>query len=343
MIWIPLLLADRSACLRWLVLRNLLARPDDDPEVQELLPLRENDPLVEPVLAAQETDGAWTHGDLLWQGGKQRVTMQALLRFGFLGFGPEHQAVQQGVEYLFSLQQKDGGWSTPRSYQETDTRESYTMVPLQTALPLRALAMCGYAEDPRAERAYEWLLDKCLPDGAWPTGIAGGGTFGYVAGYRKMPHSRWGCRSNTTGVLQCLAYHPTRRHGSEAQRALDLLLGRETREAHTLGFEVTRLIGAEPTRGFFTFYARFDLAQLLDLCWRIGATMEDPRVEDMVAFIQSLQGDYGLWEVAGHPEVSRWVTYDLLHSLSRLDTRGDWVSAEPRTPFQTYPKQQRRY
>ena len=28
MTWIPLLLADRSACLRWLVLRNLLARPD---------------------------------------------------------------------------------------------------------------------------------------------------------------------------------------------------------------------------------------------------------------------------------------------------------------------------
>lgn len=343
MTWIPFLLADRSACLRWLVLRNLLARPNDDPEVQELLPLREDDPLAAPVLAAQEPDGAWTRGDLLWQGGKQRVTMLALMRLGFLGFDPAHRSIQQGAEYLFSLQENDGSWSLPRSYEETDTRERYSMVPLQTALPLRALAMCGYAEDPRAERAYAWLLDKRLPDGAWPSGIAGGGTFGYVAGYRKMPHSRWGCRSNTTGVLQCLAYHPTRCHSPEPQRALDLLLGRETREAHTLGHEVTRLIGAEATRGFFTFYARFDLAQVLDLCWRIGATLDDVRVSEMVAFIRSQQGEYGLWDVAGHPEASRWVTYDLLHSLSRLDASGDWVSAEPRTPFQTYPQQPRRY
>jgi hypothetical protein len=343
MTWIPLLLADRSVCLRWLVLRNLLAVGDDSPELQELSPLREDDPLVAPVLAAQEPDGAWTRGDLHWQGGKQRVTMLALMRLGFLGFGPEHPAVKNGAEYLFSLQQLDGGWTLSRQYQETESRERYDMVPLQTALPLRALAMCGYAQDSRSEQAYAWLLDKRLPDGAWPTGTAGGGTYGYVAGYRKMPHSRWGCRSNTTGVLQCLAYHPARRSSPEAQRTLDLLLGRETREAHTLGNEVMRLVGVEPTRGFFTFYARFDLAQILDLCWRIGATRDDARVDEMVTFVESIQGDYGLWEAAGHPEATRWVTYDLLHSLSRLDTHGDWVSAEPRTPFQTYPKKQRRY
>ena len=92
MTWIPLLLADRSVCLRWLVLRNLLDHDENDPETQELMPLREDDPLVAPVLAAQEADGAWTRGDLHWQGGKQRVTMLALLRLGFLGFGPDqHQ------------------------------------------------------------------------------------------------------------------------------------------------------------------------------------------------------------------------------------------------------------
>lgn len=343
MTWIPLLLADRSICLRLLVLRHLMNRPDSDSEVQELVDVQEQDPLAAPVLAAQESDGAWTRGDVHWQGDKLRVTMLALMRLAFLGYQADHPVVRKGVEYLFSRQQEDGGWPLPGAYQENERRESYTMVPLQTALPLRAIAMSGYATDPRAERAYAWLLEKRLPDGAWPTGIAGGGTFGYVAGYRKMPHSRWGCRSNTTGVLQCLAYHPTRRHSPEAQRALDLLLGRETREAHTLGYEVTRLMGVEPTRGFFTFYARFDLAQILDLCWRIGATREDARVDEMLTFVESLQGEYGLWEVPGHPEASRWVTYNLVHSLMHIDTSGSWVSAEPRTPFQMYPKQQRRY
>jgi hypothetical protein len=341
--YLPLLLADPSPCLRWLVLRELLDRTGDDVEVRELAALREGDPLVAPLVAAQEDDGAWQRGDPAWtQGGALRMTMLALMRLGYLGFGPDHPAVARGAAYLFAQQREDGAWDALRGYRDQEENEGYSMVPLQTALPLRALAMCGYAADPRAERAYAWLLDQRLEDGAWPTGLAGGGTYGYVAGYRKMPHSRWGCRSNTTGALLCLAHHPDRRTGPAARRALDLLLGRETRETSTLGYEVARLTGAEATRGFMTFYGRFDLAQMLDLCWRVGATRDDPRVAEIVAFVEDLQGPYGLWDVQP-PQAARWVTFDLLRSLARLDAAGDWVSREPRTPFQTYPKAPRRY
>jgi hypothetical protein len=216
------------------------------------------------------------------------------------------------------------------------------MVPLQTALPLRALAACGYAGDTRVERAYGWLLAQRLPDGAWPTGKASG-VYGYVAGYRRLAHSRWGCRSNTTGSLLCLALHPQRREGTEARRALDLLLGRETRERQSLGFEVARLVGGEPVRGFFTFFARFDLALVLRLCWQVGASIEDERVADLADYVWGEQGAYGLWEYTSRPQVSRWVTFDLLRSLSRLDagsrsgSDNAWQSDEPRTPFQPYP------
>jgi hypothetical protein len=340
--WIPLLLADRSPCLRWQVLRSLLDRPDDDPEVRDLASQRERDPLIAPVLDAQEPDGSWRRADLHWHGDRFRFTALALMRLGYLGFGPEYPAVARGAAYLFAQQQDDGSWALPKSSREQEMREGYTMIPLQTAIPLRALAMCGYATDPRAERAYGWLLDQRLEDGSWPTGIAGGGTYGYVAGYRKVPHSRWGCRSNTTGALLCLAYHPERRRSAEARRALDLLLGRETREARALGYEVARLIGAEPTQGFMTFYARFDLGMILDLCRRIGATSDDPRVAELVHFVWGLQGPYGLWDIEP-AQASRWVTFDLLRALSGLDAEGDWVSTEPRIPFQTYPKGTRRY
>ena len=141
----------------------------------------------------------------------------------------------------------------------------------------------------------------------------------------------------------CLALHPQRQGGTEARRALDLLLGRETRERRHLGFEVARLVGGEPSRGFFTFFARFDLALVLDLCWRVGASLEDERVADLAEYVWGEQGAYGLWEYVPRLQVSRWVTFDLLRSLSRLDSDragklgGDWQSAEPRTPFQPYP------
>ena len=337
--WTPLLLADPSPCLRLLVLRTLLGRPDDDAEVRELLDLRTADPLVTDLLAQQHEDGSWSG---IGSKGVLQGTAQALLRLGYLGFDEEFPPVQRAANFLFAGQQVDGSWPLNREVDESERYGNYDMIPLQTAVPLRGLAACGYGTDPRAERAYEWLLNQRLEDGAWPTGLAGG-NYGYVAGYRRLAHSRWGCRSNTTGVLLCLAHHPHRRHGPEARRALDLLLGRETRDKHAFGFEVARIIGAEPARGLFTYFARFDAALVLDLCWRIGASQQDERVERLVNFAQEMRGAYSLWQYDPRPQTSRWLTFDLLRSLSRLDEEKEWISLEPRTPFRSYGQQKRRY
>lgn len=344
MTWAPLLLADSSPCLRLLVLLELLGRSEDDEEVRELTALRREDPLYTDLARLQEADGSWTARAIMGSlmGDMVKPTAQALMRLGYLGFSPREPVVSRGAGYLFSLQGEDGSWPLRSYFRDEETGEGYSLIPLQTAIPLTALASCGYAEDPRAELAYEWLLDQRLPDGAWPTGIASG-NYGRVAGYRKLTHSRWGCRSNTTGALSSLAFHPGRGRGREAQRALDLLLGRETRERHSLGFEVARRIGGETTRGFLTYYARFDHAQVLDLCWRVGATREDERIKNLIDFVLEGQGRYGLWEYTPQPRVSRWVTLDVLRSLLRLDDEGDWFSLEPRTPFRAYSKREKRF
>ena len=325
----PLLLTDPSPCLRWLVLRDLLGRPVDDPEVVELNELRQQDLQVQELLGLQEPDGSWRAGVLAAAGragSRTLMTAFALARLGYWGFDPTHLAVRRGAEYLYSQQQADGSWPLSEGAalidgnREIPSNERYSMIPLQTAFPLRGLASCGYAADPRSERAYEWLLTQRLPDGAWPAGIAAG-VYGYIAGYRKLAHTRWGCRSNTTGVLMCLALHPERCRSEPARRALDLLLERETRELTSMGLEVARLVGAEPAQGFFTYFARFDLALLVDLCGRVGVSKDEPRVASVLEFIRSLQGQYGLWETAEWPQAARWLTFDLLRSLRRIGDR----------------------
>ena len=343
MTWAPLLLADPSPNLRLLVLRELLQRPAGDDEVRELASLREGEPLVQDLLTLQDADGSWRSvegGGDSWQG--IRTTLQALLQLGYLGFGPEHPAVQRGAEYLFSRQREDGSWPLPKSKAERELREPYSMIPLQTGMPLRGLAAAGYATDPRAERAYEWLLNRQLADGAWPSGVKGEQHV-FPAGYRRLAHSRFGCRTNTSFAVSALALSPSRRSSTAARRGLDLLLANETLQASNLGYEVARTLGAERARGFFTYFARHDIAFMLDLCWRTGASLEDGRIADMVRLVADLQGPYGLWDYASRPEVSRWVSFDLLRSLSRIDDESDWVSLQPRTPFQPYPKRPRRY
>ena len=356
MIWPPLLLADPSPCLRWLVLRDLLNQPPDAAELVELSDARLHDPLARNLLALQQADGSWQPDALShsWgHGSTILATSIALARLSYLGFDHSLPAIARAAEYLFSFQQPDGSWPMPKvavngeGGPDEPEHTGYDTMAHQTSFPLRGLAACGYAEDPRAERAYEWLLAQRLPDGAWPTGMAAG-VYGYVAGYRQLAHSRWGCRSNTTGALICFALHPQRRTSEQARCALDLLLGRETREAHTLGFEVARLVGAEVPRGMFTFFARFDLALILDLCSRVGATQDDPRVADLLAFVLSLRGEYGLWQYARctqcpRPQISRWLTFDLMRSISRVDENVDWLGLEPRTPFKPYPKREKRF
>ncbi len=347
MTWIPLLLADPSPSLRLLVLRDLLDRSESDAEVQELRELQQKDSRLMSFLALQEQDGSFRSGEgggaIL---GRIRMTAQALMGLGYFGLGPKHPAVKKGAEYLFSQQLADGAFPLVTQGAVLDGGRSadvkYHAIPVQTALPLLGLAWAGYSTDKRAEAAYEWLLNEELPDGGWHSGRHEE-DYIFSAGYRRLPHSKFGCRTNTTAAVSALALHPTRRNSESARRGLDKLLAQEQRQAHTLGFEVARIVGAEPPRGGFTYFKRYDVGQMLDLSWRIGTNLDDPRVVESVKFVKDLQGPYGLWEYDRYPEVSRWVTFDLLRSLTRLDQESDWISMEPRTPFQTYPKKPRRF
>ncbi len=344
MTWIPLLLSDPSPCLRYLVLKDLLKRSDEDPEVKELLKLREEDPLITELIKLQKSSGAWDSFSLsrIAVGDNIQITSMALQRLGYLGFDLKKTFIQKGAEFIFSRQQEDGSWLMPGKNQLVDEEKGYQMMPIQTAIPLLGLVMCGYAEDKRAEQAYEWLISKRLDDGAWPVGIASE-NYGGIAGYRRLAHSRWGCRSNTTAVLTCLAHHPKRRISEEAKRALDLILGTDMKLRTNLGFLIARLIGLEKSIGRITYMAKFDIAHILNLCWRVEASVKDSRIAEFVEFIKAEQGPYSLWEYINHPQATRWLTFDLLRSLSKLETQEDWISLEPITPFRSYPKKIKRF
>ncbi|MFW9950844.1 MAG: prenyltransferase/squalene oxidase repeat-containing protein [Candidatus Thorarchaeota archaeon] len=343
MTWIPLLLSDPSPSLRLLVLKELLNRQDNDPEVLELKELQENDTLITSLLKFQLPDGSWNKDDLgsTAPGGHIQATSQALVRLGYLQIPYDHPYIKKGIEFMFSCQNSDGSWPLPK-FKRRNEFSGYDMQPLQTAIPLEGIAACGYSTDKRAEKGYEWLLNKRLDDGAWPVGITSG-VYGKIGGYRRIAHSRWGCRSTTLAVLNCFSYHPKRKNSSEIKRAMDLILGTEVKDKYNLGFVISRLIGLEPSRGWISYYPKLDPAHILNLSWKIGIDSTDQRLSELIEFVKNLKGEYGLWDCNLHPQASRWLTFDLLCSLSKLKYKGDWISFEPRTPFRAYPKKEKRF
>jgi hypothetical protein len=342
--WIPLLLADPSPCLRYLVLTELLELNEDEEEVNELAEMRESDPLVKELFKLQKPNGAWDSFGInkVSKTNNLQATSMALMRLGYLGFDSFHPVVKKAAEYLFSKQQVDGAWPLPGKKQLIDEEIGYQMMPVQTAIPLLGLVMCGFLNDDKIEQAFDWLMQQRLDDGTWPVGISAG-NYGGIAGYRRLAHSKWGCRSSTTAVLSCLAYHPKYRKSNEAKRALDLILGTDSKLRSNLGFFIARFIGEEKSFGRITFMAKFDIAYILNLCWRVGANKSDERISEFIEFIRSEQGDFGLWDYKTRPKVTRWLSFDLLRSLSYIDKDTDWISEEPRTPFQAYPRKLKRF
>jgi hypothetical protein len=311
-----LLLADSSPSLRHRVLTELLDVPPGDPEAADLA--RRREPELAGALAAAGAGDA----DL-------RVLTWALCRAAYLGFDRRSRQVAAVAEAIFERQKRDGSFPLAAFRRGTEDRR-YSMMPLQTALPLRGLAAAGYATDERAERAYDWLLAQRQDDGAWPVGVASGQP-GYIAGYRRLPGST-GCRVTTEASIAALTLHPERRHSPDTRRALDLLLQRETRDEWALGSEVERLTGTGVVPGFITAYARFDLGFVLELATRAGAGPDDPRAAAIDAFLESKRGPAGLWEHPTRPDLSRWLTFDLLLNLRRLES-GDWSGTAPSLPF----------
>ena len=333
-----LLFADPSPSLRMRALTELEDTRASDPEVKSLRRAIGKSAEVARALASRR--------------GEVAELSYLLCRLAYLRYdGPE---IADIAEEIFDAQQRDGSWplwpdEEPKKSKRTRTvkprSEGWQMIPLQTSLPLRGLASVGLANDPRAERAYEWLLSKRLEDGTWPGDTkadlpVGGKVGGRTPGYRRLPRSP-GCRSATTGAVAALALHPERRSSNDARTPLDHLLARETRDEWALGWEVSRLLGLERASGRLTFYARFDLAFLLDIATRCGASRGDARVADLVDFLEGLRGPYGLWEHHTHPQLSRWLTLDLETSLQRLES-GDWAGSDVRVDFTPYPKRRRR-
>ncbi len=337
-----LLLTDPSFHLRLRVLTQIFHKPREDNEVRELQLLCKEDYLSRDIITAQLKNGSWKGTTVrnVGEADGTGVTARVVKRLGFLGFPPDHPSIKKAIAYIFTRQNKSGSWSPGKTKTGDEISAEATII--YTALILQGIALAGHGETREAQIAYDWLIGFRLPDGAWPAGMVEGNYRG-VAGYRRLPHSKLGCRSTTTAITAALAYHPILRKSEMAGGALDLILAAELKEAGSVGFEAARTLGFEQPRGLLTHYVNYDCAFILDLCTRIGIGKTDERVADIINFLLAQQGPYGLWEYAPNPAATRWVTFDILCSLAGIDSKTTWSSMIPRSKFQKYPKKQKRY
>jgi squalene-hopene/tetraprenyl-beta-curcumene cyclase len=118
------------------------------------------------LLHAQETDGSW-YGR--WGMNYIYGTWSVLCALNAARLAFSAPAVRKAVQWLHSIQNKDGGWGEGGDSYRLDY-QSYEQAPStasQTAWALLALMAAGEVDHPSVAKAVAYLLENQADDGFW--------------------------------------------------------------------------------------------------------------------------------------------------------------------------------
>ncbi len=164
-------LLTQNPAVKYWTLRDLLGRPDNDPEVRTAQQSITSWSPVSELLREQHPDGYWAEPeDVYWP--KWKATVWPLILLAEVGVPKEHPAIQRACEHFLKVMDgQDRSWPPP-DYSDEDARGQWpawqsVWEPCVTGNMARTLTVLGFEEDPRVREMFEWLVRYPLPDGGW--------------------------------------------------------------------------------------------------------------------------------------------------------------------------------
>ena len=300
--------ADPS--VRHRVLREVLDKPADDPEV--ILAKRQIGRVgwAAQILRLQHPAGQWdTHGTSAYElyRPKYIATNWRLLVLSDLGVNGKHPRIAKAVELFF---RRFSGRSGGLGYRGSEV--------CFTGNAVRMLVRFGYLEDPRLRPAIKWLVRHQKSDGGWHCDRSRTGTLDAweaMAAFGALPPS-----ARSASVLRAI------------ERGAEFYLGRGLlREGLNLYAPWLRL--------HYPVHYYYDILVGLDVLTALGYG-GDPRIRPALDRLEAMRNRDGSWnldalhpdtegpqyqtrgpfypfglEVPGHP--SRWITTTALVVLRR--------------------------
>jgi len=281
------------------------------------------------IISRQEPGGYWkalgkTEDFYLVETFKQLQTLVYQYEFD-----KSHPAVANACEYLFSHQTEEGDFRGFLGNQ---------YAPYSAGVVTALLIKAGYADDPRIEKGFQWLLSMRQDDGGWVIGSPG---------WLGIPDFKWSditemvsdknaptlqsfdksqpfAHSGTGMVLRAFAAHPKYRKSPEALKAAQLL------KSHFLKSD--NYNSYKHPDNWLRFEYPFwwnNLAAALDSVSLIGIPPTDLDVRRALDWFIANQTETGLWKVS----------YSKIHKSplnSKTEEEKLWVSLSICRVFQRY-------
>jgi len=247
------------------------------------------------ILRKQRPDGAWPGSGEKKHPAINHGLIETWRQFRFLvekhGFTREHPQARKAAEFLFSCQTGDGDI---RGFLANQYATYYT------GAIMGLLIQAGYADDPRIEKGFQWLLAMRQEDQGWTVPLLThhldrATQYRLTSEYaeplepdRSRPFSH-----NWTGmVLRAFAAHPTYRKSEAAITAAGLLKSRFFQPDSYTSYKAA------------SYWVRFDypfwwnnLVAALDTISLIGLPKEDEQISRALKWLIDHQEKDGMWKV----------------------------------------------
>jgi hypothetical protein len=313
--------------VRYFALRDLLDRPEDDPEVGEARAAIMRTGPVPAILDAQYPDGYW-----IKPGGgyspKYRSTIWQIILLAELGADPSDERVRRGCEYLLSHSiATNGAFSV---YQKPVPSGS---VHCLNGNLLCALLRLGYAKDPRVQGALDWQARAITGEGMQylQSGTCGPG---FACSVNQGQPCAWGANK----AMKALMAVPPDQRTSVMQQAIEV--GAEfllSRDLAVADYPYTERVSSTWFKFGFPLSYWSDVLETTAVLVELGCgddgsaeLAEAPRLANALQLILSKRDAQGRWklentlngkmwadiEQKGKP--SKWVTLRALRVLKHV-------------------------
>ncbi len=309
-----------NASVRYFALRDLLDRPEDDPEVQAARAAIMTTGPVPAILDAQYPDGYWVKPG----GGyspKYRSTVWQIIFLAELGADPADERVRRGCEYVLSHSIATNG-----AFSALQKPVPSGSIPCLNGNLLYALQRLGYADDSRVQTALDWLVQA----------ITGEGGFRYLKSGTRGPcfacsaNQGQPCGWGANKAMRALLAVPLERHTPAMQRAIEV--GAEfllSRDPAVADYPYTQRVSSTWLKLGFPLTYWSDVLETTAVLVELGYG-DDPRLSNALQFILGKQDAQGRWklenaltgktwadiEQKGKP--SKWVTLRALRVLKHV-------------------------
>ena len=324
------LLETRTPEVRYLALRDLSECPPTDPELRAACKTAHKKGPIATVLAEMDKNGYWVKPGPGYNP-KYRSNVWSILLLAQLGASAtEDKRIAQACAYLLDHTLTEGGQFT------ISGAPSGTVDCLQGNLAW-ALLELG-CEDPRLERAFDWMARSVTGEGIASVDDRQAGKHYYASkcgptfacGYNNKLPCAWGGVKVLLSLGKWQKEGRTPRFKRAIKQGVDFLLSVDPAEA-----TYPTRNNAKPSRdwwkfGFPVFYIT-DLLQLVEALITLGYG-GDPRLAHAIAIIREKQDANGRWaleygyagktwlEFGAMKEPNKWVTLRALRVLKATST-----------------------